>query len=216
MELTDLIGRAETAKKLLRVPFFVNDSEASTFKPLNVTIDAAIPTSYNSKTTTFNYNNPTECSNNIVDNSDGVLMSIGEEVSHYIHHQINPKVWKDIPLDKKLQYFGAIEFIGHYGMLCLFASMDRAMPNVPILKQTIMTDNPEEFETLLIHKISYDYAHECFKRYRMTKLPILSRMEPQLLEIHLHRLAPITWIHRKILPLYDWLTQSPYRDINSS
>lgn len=215
MGLTDIIKKVETAKKSLLELFSVTTSEASTFKPLNVTIDAAIPTSYNSKTTTFNYNNPTERSNNAADNSDKVLMSIGEEVSHYMHHQINPKVWKDIPLDKKLQYFGAIEFIGHYGMLCLFGSMDRTMPNVPILKQTILTDNPEEFETLLVHKISYEYSHECFKRHRATKLPMLSRMEPQLLEIYLHRLAPITWIHKKILPLYDWLTKSPYRNITS-
>lgn len=206
MKLTELIKEVETDKKALLELFSVTTSEASAFKPLNVTIEAAIPTSYNSKNTTFNYN---------PNDTNPLLMSAGEEVSHYIHHQINPKVWKDIPSENIFQYRCTIEFVGHYGMLCLFANLNKPLPSVPILKQTIMTDDPREFETSLIHKISYEHAHECFKRHRATKLPMLSRMEPQLLEIYLHRLAPITWIHKKILPLYDRITRSPYRNINS-
>ena len=213
MELTNLVNRTNDAKKRLLELFLVSDEEFASFRPLNVAINAEKCTSYNSVTTTFNYNEPREGEANPEEDLDNPLVSIGEEVSHYIHNQLNSCVWKNIPMDKLGLHRFIMEFVAHYGMLSLFGNLKKPIPNIPILKQIPITEDPVEFEMLLGHKIGYEYAHECFKRQGATKLPMFARMPVLLVEPHLHRLAPISWIHKTFLPLYDKITRSPYRDL---
>jgi hypothetical protein len=128
---------------------------------------------------------------------------IGEEVSHYIHSQINPSLNDISKLSNSknpLILWGISnqvrcirEVIGRYGgLICAY---EKGI----LLNKTIFTacsDDAEEFHDDLGHNIGYITAEKIFEAYGDSLLPKLSRMSFSELIHILPLIAPITWSDR--------------------
>lgn len=108
---------------------------------------------------------------------------LGEEVSHFLHHQVNPGIFKGSSYQKLV----ITECVGYYGSLVYRDSLGMSY-------QRIIALDPENANLLsyVAHTAAYNHAESIFEKYGESKLPELARMNDRKAWNFL-RTIPFNW-----------------------
>jgi hypothetical protein len=139
------------------------------------------------------------------------LEIIGEEVSHYLHHQLNPSLNKRITEfgTDRSEFWAGIELkeiIGAYGRIVYSVHKGNAFE--PMTSQTHLDTQATGIINQLVnsaHELGYRRADKAYLIYKDEFLPRLARMSLDEAIMLLPRLLPITFYERRVLPLRDRL-----------
>jgi len=126
---------------------------------------------------------------------------IGEEVSHYIHRQLNPI----IKSEDGLQIGYVNETVGRYGGL-VYAKAEE-VTSFTKTKNTglLIGETPDEAWNNFWHEEGYRRAEKMFELHRESLLSVLARMSTKDAIKFMDRAAPLSFYERNILPILDKL-----------
>lgn len=136
---------------------------------------------------------------------------IGEEVSHYLHHQLNPGLNKRITEfgTDRSEFWAGIELreiVGAYGRIVY--GVHKGYTFEPMTSQTHVDNQAVGMLNQLInsaHELGYRRADKVYLMHKDKLLPQLARMSLDEAIVLLPRLWPVTFYERRVLPLWDRL-----------
>ena len=127
--------------------------------------------------------------------------ALGEEVSHLLHGIVNPEIRHPKTHDEINSRRYIIECVGHYGALVYLKEKGAPYDNI---KWPFAPDcEGDEFFSHLAHEYGYKRAVKLFGLYTDSLLPQVARMDYDTALVALHRLAPLSFYERKIIPAID-------------
>src|SRR3989344_1886886 len=136
------------------------------------------------------------------------LKTLGHEVTHYLHHELNPELQKrmDEIGPEKIEYWRGLELqelLGEYGGIVYMTSKGESF-SPGSFWNFVSKGTPGMYSVLSdrAYNRAYDRADKAFMEHGETLLPKLARMSLEEAE-QLPRILPINIYERRILPLID-------------
>ena len=132
--------------------------------------------------------------------------AVGEEVSHYLHLELNP-IHKTVESlyeqdNRVIACANLVETVGRYGAQIYCAPKGIKMHEVDWLGY-LMANPDGGGVSMLYHRDAYQRASILFELHGEALLPRVARMSVVDAQRNLPRLAPMTFYERKILPKVD-------------
>ncbi|MFA6889168.1 MAG: hypothetical protein WC254_06755 [Candidatus Woesearchaeota archaeon] len=203
-EIAELTERIEGAIVFLAPKFGVSEEELKGFRRPTVEI---CESNDETKVSPGEYYFDT---NTVSIASDSFDKSIGEEVSHYLHHRINTTLFPEIQRRERKKDETSrvgttlLEVVGRYGKIVHDVSQGNQFELLPSDFFLNLYGSPLlNVNEVIAHEIGYRRAERAYMMHGEFLLPRLARLTLDEGIVTLPRLLPITWYERKVLPVVD-------------